>query len=95
MSLRRIAGRAQRAADRVDKLPRAQRRLAALEELARLRKALNDEVRAETLALRADKVPVQVIADHTGVSRQALHRWLAAQDARQRATEGGTDDGAR
>ena len=94
MSLRRIAGRAQRAADRVDQLPRAERRLGRLEELARLRDVLDQEVRAEIVAMRADGIPVQVIAARVGVSRQALHRWLAARDARQRA-EGGPDDGSR
>ena len=95
MSLRSIADRAERAADRVDRLPRPERRLARLGELTRLQDVLDQEVLAEIVAMRAAGVPVQVIADRLGVTRQAVHRRLARdKDARQRA-EGGAGDGSR
>lgn len=91
MSLRKIAGQASRAAERVDRRPRRDRPLAALVELERLQEATEAAVRDQLLAVRADGVPAAVIAERLGVTRQAVTKRLRL--ARQRTEE--ADDGAR
>lgn len=86
MSLRRIAGRALRAADRVDRLPRAERRLGQLEELARLRDVVDGAVQEQIMSMQADGVPVQVLAARVGLTRQALHKRLRTARAKSGAS---------
>lgn len=91
MTIREIARRATRAADRVAASPQKDRPLRRLRELAVLRGEVEAAIRAEIRALSAAGVSATRIAEAALLTRQGVNRQLRL--ARQRAEEAG--DGPR
>ena len=91
--LQRISMQASNAAGRVAKSPRADRRLAQLVELVKLRDVVDRAISEQLRALDAAGVTQVAIAKRLDVSSQAVSKRMRRAKA-ARAGDGGTD-GAR
>jgi hypothetical protein len=83
--------RAGKAAERVARLPRADRPLARLVELIKLQDLVEQSIRQQLLELDAAGVTQMAIARRLRVTNQAVSNRVRRARAARAAVEGGTD----